>query len=68
MTEKQLQQRREAARRGGLAVFRKYGREYMSELGKKGAKAFHAKYNVMPVAISGWAIIGRKDNIITSFF
>lgn len=60
LTEKQLQQRKNA----GRALFEKYGSEYMREIGKKGAKTFHSRYYVQPHAFKGWVIVGRKDNKI----
>lgn len=68
MTEKQIEQRRNAGRKGGLAVFNKYGSEYMRQIGKKGAEVFHSIYYVQPVGIRSWVIVGRKDNKIITIF
>lgn len=47
--------------KGGKAVYAKYGSEYMSDLGKKGAKAFYNRYYWSPAGTSGWALV-RKSN------
>lgn len=60
ITEKQLEQRRNA----GRALVEKYGIEYMREIGRKGAKVFHERYYVQPYHFKGWVIVGRKDNTI----
>ena len=64
MTEKQIEQRRDAGKKGGRAVVEKYGSAWMSELGRRGAKKFHSLYVVQPIGTNSWAIVGRKDNQI----
>lgn len=44
---------------GGQAVYKKYGSEYMSQLGRKGAIAFWKKYTVQPVQLTRFAIVER---------
>ena len=52
---------------GGIALVKKYGREHMSNIGRKGAKRFWQLYRVQPVHTSGWAIVSRKTGIIVAF-
>lgn len=68
MTDRQIEQRRNAGRKGGQAVFKKYGSDYMSQIGKKGAEVFHSLYYVQPVGIKSWVIVGKKGNDIVTIF
>ena len=51
--------KREAGRRGGLATVAKYGRGYMSAIGKRGAAALYSRYDILPAGTSGWAMVER---------
>ena len=51
---------------GGQAVVKKYGSEYMREIGKKGARSFHTKYALKPVGTVNFAIVRRSDNVIVN--
>lgn len=42
-------------------LIKRYGENYFSELGKKGAKAFYKKYYLMPIGTSRFGIF-RRDN------
>ena len=66
MTDKQIEQRRSAGRKGGKTVYEKYGSDYMAEIGRKGAARTHELYRFMPIGISSWVLVGRKDNRIYS--
>lgn len=52
LTPEEVEARREAGRKGGKALFEKYGREYMAEIGSKGYWATGAKL--------GWEATNRK--------
>jgi hypothetical protein len=53
----------EAGRKGGKSTVNKYGRRYMTELAKKGAAAFHAKYKLQPLGTSDFAIVDRATGV-----
>lgn len=57
----------EAGRLGGLATVAKFGRNYMRELGRKGAAEFWRKYSLKPYGQYQWAIVRREDNVIIGF-
>ncbi len=48
---------REAGRRGGLAVLRKYGKGYFAEIGKMGQEAMRTRY---PNKASAWGKQGGR--------
>ncbi len=52
--------------KGGKATFEKYGSKYMSEIGRKGAIAFYAKYRLVPVYTSGWGLVRKSDQKIVT--
>jgi len=47
----------EAGRRGGLTVFRHRGRQFFTEIGKKGQRAMRARY---PNMASRWGKLGGR--------
>ena len=53
----------EAGRKGGLNTVKKHGRDHMRALGRKGAKAFHEKYNLVPVGINDFLIVDKVTEI-----
>jgi len=55
----------EAGRKGGKSTVKKYGREYMKNLAKRGAEAFHKKYKLSKLGTSDFAIINRETGIPT---
>lgn len=59
--------KQEAGKLGGLSTYRKYGREHMSEIGKRGAYIFHKRYSIQPVMQSGYAIVERETGKIVNF-
>ena len=50
-----------AGRLGGLSTARKYGPEYMAQIGRRGAIAFHKRYRLAPAGLTRFAIV-RRDN------
>lgn len=56
----------ECGRLGGLVILEKYGREYLRELGRKGAVALHKKYNLVPNGTSDFVLVDRQTNKIIS--
>lgn len=51
----------EKGRLGGLKTFKKYGREYYSALGRKGAEVFHSRYELLKYGIGDWLVVRRSD-------
>lgn len=56
----------EAGRKGGLKTLEKYGREYLSEIGRRGAAALWEKYQLVPVNMTEFAIVDRKTGKIVA--
>jgi len=54
----------QAGRLGGLSTVRKYGRSYMSMIGKRGAKAFHQRYKIAPAGTSYYLIVEKETGKI----
>lgn len=50
----------EAGAIGGKTTLAKYGRGYMANLAKRGAQAFHAKYKLVKLQTSDFAIVNRE--------
>jgi len=59
--------RKAAGRMGGLATVRRYGREYMCEIGRKGAAVFHARYELIPIFQDDFAIVDRETKLTKAF-
>lgn len=55
---------RRKARLGGLALFQKYGPDYMEKLGRKGGQKTWEKYTLQPVGQSQYALVDRETNKI----
>jgi len=55
------EQKRKAGRQGGLATYRKHGREHMQRIGRRGGEVTHERYHMHPVGLSGWAYIDRES-------
>jgi hypothetical protein len=64
LSQAQLDQRRRAARNGGLALLLRYGPAHFAELGRKGAAVFHKKYRLQPINTSDFAIVDRETGKI----
>lgn len=56
-----------AGRKGGKTTARKYGKEYMQALGRRGALAFHAKYKLQPAEMNNFAIVSRTTGEIVGY-
>lgn len=56
--------KQEAGQLGGLSTFRKYGKKYMRQIGKKGAQAFWQKYHLVPVGTANFAIVNRETGVV----
>ena len=52
--------KREAGSLGGNSTVARYGKDYMQELGRKGAEKFWELYRLVPASISGWLIVNRE--------
>ena len=55
-----MNKKQNAGRQGGLATFRKHGKEHMQKIGRRGAKITHSRYRMHPFGLSGWAYINRE--------
>jgi hypothetical protein len=54
-----------AARKGGLALVAKHGKDHMAAIGRNGAKAFWAKYTLVKLGTSDFAIAYRETGKLT---
>lgn len=61
-----LQHLKDIAPLGGKAVVKKYGGEYMREIGRRGAQTFHKRYALKPVGLNNFAIVNRETGIIVN--
>ena len=59
--------RKEISRLGGNALFKKYGSQYMSDLGRKGATEFWRKYRLVPTETYRFAIVDRESGKFIAF-
>ena len=57
----------QAGRKGGQTTARRYGRNYMSEIGKRGAIAFWKLYKLSPIGLSDFAIVKRTTGEIIGY-
>lgn len=55
----------QAGQKGGLATVKRYGNDYMKELARRGAAAFHAKYKLAKLGTSDFAIVNRATGAPT---
>lgn len=56
-----------AGRAGGLSTVAKYGPDYMKEIGRRGAKVFHARYRLTPAGVNDFAIVNRETGEVKAF-
>ena len=52
---------------GGRATLAKYGRKYMQQIGAAGARSTWARYRLIPVGQSGWAMVDREYGQVKAF-
>lgn len=48
-------------------LIKKYGKDYFSRLGQKGAKRFYQLYYLMPVDLNRFAIMRKEDNTFVNY-
>jgi len=48
-------------------LIKKYGKNYFSELGKKGAKVFYSRYYLKPIGTSKFGIFRRDNNQFVNY-
>ena len=58
----------EAGRLGGQATAKKHGTAHMKAIGRRGADATWAKYNLVPVGTSQYAMVDKQTNEIKAIF
>lgn len=58
--------KQQAGRRGGLTTARKYGSDYMREIGRRGAESFHARYTLEPYHTNDFLIVERATGRIVA--
>jgi len=51
---------REIGRRGGQTTAKRYGREHMAKIGRRGAAAFYARYQLIPLETNQFGIVDRN--------
>ncbi len=56
--------KQQAGRLGGLATVQKHGRDYMVEIGKRGAKALWERYHLLPYQTSKYILVRKEDKPI----
>ena len=57
----------EAGRLGGKATARKYGKEHMAEIGRKGAETTWTRYTLQPIGVNQFAMVNKETNQIVAF-
>lgn len=62
--QKKKERRIKRARAGGLALFKKRGRDHMINIGRKGAIVFHDRYTLAPFRQNDFLIVRKKDNYL----
>lgn len=64
MAEKLVTTKAQAGRLGGLATVAKHGQAHMAAIGRRGAAALWARYDLAPAGLAGWALIDRETGAI----
>lgn len=57
----------QSGRLGGLATFKRYGREHMRQIGSRGARVFWSRYRLIPASTANFAIVCKKTNRIVGY-
>lgn len=57
----------DAGRLGGLATVRRHGRAHMAKIGKRGAAATWARYELRPAGLADFAMIRKSDGLLVAF-
>lgn len=58
--------KREAGSKGGITTARRYGPEYMREIGKRGAATTWTRYYLAPIGQTQYALVERETGKIVS--
>jgi len=53
--------------KGVLTCKQKYGTNYFSQLGKKGARKFYQLYYLRPIELSKFGIFRKSDNSFVNY-
>lgn len=64
MAEKLVITKAQAGRLGGLATVAKHGPAHMAAIGRRGAAALWARYDLAPAGLTGWALIERETGAV----
>lgn len=59
--------KKEAGRLGGLATYKKYGREWMVKIGKRGAAVFYQRHSLQPSDLSDFAVVNKETGKIVNY-
>ncbi len=51
--------KQEAGSIGGKMTFKRYGRQHMAEIGRRGAVELYRRYNLAPVDLNRFALVDR---------
>jgi len=53
--------------KGGKATVNRHGKKHMSEIGRRGAQSFHAKYRLEPRYLNDFAIVDRITGEVKNY-
>ncbi len=56
-----------AGQLGGLATLARYGREYMREIGRRGARTTWQRYRLLPLGTSDFALVNRATGEVKAY-
>lgn len=59
--------KKEAGKLGGLATYKKYGREWMVKIGKRGAAVFYQRYFLQPTNLNDFAIVNKETGEVINY-
>jgi hypothetical protein len=58
----------QAGRAGGKALVRKYGRDHMRKIGRRGGRVTNERYSIQPVGLARYAMVDRVTKKVKVVF
>lgn len=55
------------ASKGGKTTSKKYGKDHMRAIGKKGAESTWAKYTLQPVGLNNFALVEKETGEVKAY-